>query len=66
MTGLSVHSLVVATVAQGRNRYLALLAMCDANLGRVLDLMDERVDTMEDDVKDLREYVMQKQKEMAK
>ena len=31
-----------ATVAQGRNRYLALLAMCDANLGRVLDLMDER------------------------
>ncbi|WP_319518470.1 sulfatase [uncultured Martelella sp.] len=31
-----------ATVTQGRNRYLALLSMCDANLGRLLDLMDER------------------------
>ena len=27
-------------VARARNRYLALLAMCDRNLGRVLDLMD--------------------------
>ncbi|WP_196258148.1 sulfatase [Pelagibacterium limicola] len=29
-------------VEQVRNRYLALLAMCDHNLGRVLDLMDEQ------------------------
>ncbi|AEQ51270.1 sulfatase [Pelagibacterium halotolerans] len=29
-------------VLQGRNRYLALLAMCDRNLGRVLDEMDAR------------------------
>lgn len=29
-------------VAQVRNRYLALLSMCDRNLGRVLDLMDEK------------------------
>lgn len=28
-------------VRQARNRYLALLSMCDANLGRLLDLMDE-------------------------
>lgn len=28
------------TVEQARNRYLALLSMCDHNLGRVLDLMD--------------------------
>ena len=28
------------TVAQGRNRYLSLLSMCDHNLGRLLDLMD--------------------------
>ena len=31
-----------ATAAQARNRYLALLSMCDANLGRLLDLMDEK------------------------
>jgi arylsulfatase A-like enzyme len=30
-----------AQVEQARNRYLALLSMCDANLGRVLDRMDE-------------------------
>ncbi|UYN98578.1 MAG: sulfatase [Devosia sp.] len=38
-----------AQVDQARNRYLALLSMCDANLGRVLDLMDEKdmwADTM--------------------
>ncbi|BCH35274.1 sulfatase [Mesorhizobium sp. L-8-10] len=31
-----------AKVGQARNRYLALLSMCDANLGRLLDLMDEK------------------------
>jgi arylsulfatase A-like enzyme len=31
-----------AKVHQARNRYLALLSMCDANLGRLLDLMDEK------------------------
>ncbi|MCO6188523.1 sulfatase [Rhizobium sp. L1K21] len=31
-----------ATEEVARNRYLALLAMCDENLGRVLDLMDEQ------------------------
>jgi arylsulfatase A-like enzyme len=31
-----------AQAEQARNRYLALLSMCDANLGRVLDLMDEK------------------------
>ncbi len=31
-----------ATADQAKNRYLALLSMCDANLGRVLDLMDAR------------------------
>lgn len=30
------------TVENARLRYLALLSMCDANLGRVLDLMDEK------------------------
>lgn len=29
-----------ASVQQARNRYLALLSMCDRNLGRVLDAMD--------------------------
>jgi Arylsulfatase A and related enzymes len=31
-----------ARAEQAKNRYLALLSMCDANLGRVLDLMDEK------------------------
>lgn len=31
-----------ATVENAKLRYLALLSMCDANLGRVLDLMDEK------------------------
>lgn len=31
-----------AKTEQARNRYLALLSMCDRNLGRVLDLMDEK------------------------
>lgn len=31
-----------AQADQAKNRYLALLSMCDANLGRVLDLMDEK------------------------
>ncbi|TNB46233.1 sulfatase [Martelella lutilitoris] len=31
-----------ATEEVARNRYLALLSMCDENLGRVLDLMDEQ------------------------
>lgn len=37
------------TVENAKLRYLALLSMCDANLGRVLDLMDEKnmwADTM--------------------
>jgi len=38
-----------AEIEQARARYLALLSMCDYNLGRVLDLMDDRqmwADTM--------------------
>ena len=31
-----------STVENAKLRYLALLSMCDANLGRVLDLMDEK------------------------
>jgi arylsulfatase A-like enzyme len=31
-----------STVEHAKRRYLALLSMCDANLGRVLDLMDEK------------------------
>ena len=31
-----------ATAEQAKRRYQALLSMCDANLGRVLDLMDAR------------------------
>lgn len=31
-----------ARAEQAKLRYLALLSMCDANLGRVLDLMDEK------------------------
>ncbi len=31
-----------ASVEHARNRYLALLSMCDQNLGRVLDMMDAK------------------------
>ncbi|MBF0678607.1 MAG: sulfatase-like hydrolase/transferase [Devosia sp.] len=31
-----------STIEHAKRRYLALLSMCDANLGRVLDLMDEK------------------------